>query len=173
MNAPRRSACRHWPLASHSGRQVATSSPWTLYVEEDCETPDAYRHAEASRKSEALGYRSASWILQHFGLTDIVSLNVGWSPDDIPAILDRHPGGAGPLDFVFIDAGHWDEALVKDLAVIRDRLADRYVVLIHDVHCFSQSSFQFVQQQFGRGWSVIDRCRHPLGWNLSVISPLL
>ncbi len=143
------------------------------YVEEDCATPDAYRHAEASRKTAALGYRSASWILQHFGLAGTVSLRVGWSPDDIPAILDGHPGGPGPLDFVFIDAGHWDEALVKDLAVIRDRLADRYVVLVHDVHCFSESSFRFVQQQFGRGWSVIDRCRHPLGWNLSVISPLL
>jgi hypothetical protein len=55
----------------------------------------------------------------------------GRSPEDVAPVLDRL--GAAPLDLVFIDGLHTHEQLHADWGAVQPRLADRCIVLCHDV----------------------------------------
>lgn len=85
------------------------------------------------------GYKSTKTLLKEFDLESVVYPTVGWSPIDtksnISQIFDL---STQKLDFVFIDAGHWNEALLLDVDSIRDLVDEKFVVFIHDWHVFSE-----------------------------------
>ena len=118
---------------------------------------------------EAACYKSARFLINEFGLEKTVDLFCGTSPNDIPLILkDRK------LDLVFIDGMHSDDALIKDINAIMPFLADKFVLFLHDVHCFSEEINDFLIKKFGKTYTILDVCdmNEQLGYNLSIIDRL-
>jgi hypothetical protein len=125
------------------------------YIEESVDDANTYRNSTSYKpQGEADGLKSVNFLRQQFAVTENLTPTVGWSPDDVGATITRHHGTA-KLDFAFIDAGHWDEALVRDTKAVAPHLGDRYVVLFHDTPSFGPAAKSFVESLFGIGWTAI------------------
>jgi predicted O-methyltransferase YrrM len=142
------------------------------YIEESTEILqndylDHHRYEGPNRKSDAMGYKSAKYLVEYFRLKNIIKVEVGYSPDDIATVLSKHIDNK--LDFVFIDAGHYPEQLIKDLAGIIPFLDDEYVIALHD--CYPQlitpEVEQFLKDSFGKNVEVVVSWPH--GYNLGLI----
>jgi predicted O-methyltransferase YrrM len=114
------------------------------YIEEQYNYATLYQGVERELYPEADGLKIAQKLRTHFDLEDTVEFVVGWSPDDVPAVL-----GDRQLDFVFIDAAHFDVNLLADIDSIRDRLMPGATVMIHDVPAFSDKTFSTVNEWLG------------------------
>lgn len=141
------------------------------YIEEHCDFDLGYRHRQGVY-SESDGYLSAAYLMKKFGVDDRVHLTVGWSPTDVKANLEKHYDlTKRRLDFVFIDAGHWDSAAIADATAIREHLADKFAVFFHDTQCFSKKFFEFVKTAFGVSeYRIV--VPEPHGWNLGLVTNL-
>ena len=115
------------------------------YIEEQHNDATVYREARDMRYADADGYKLVTYLLKHYQIDDIVTAAIGWSPTDTAAALAGLNGER--LDYVFLDAGHWDEALIADVESIADRLADRFVVFMHDMHCFGAETLQRIGER--------------------------
>ena len=117
---------------------------------------------------ESRGIESANYLVEKFGLTDVVFTKAGWSPDDtekcIREVFDD------PLDFVFIDALHDDKHFIQDIEVVLPLLADKFAIFIHDTHCFGKKTERYLMEAFGKIWTHVENCRYPMGgFNLGYI----
>jgi predicted O-methyltransferase YrrM len=119
---------------------------------------------------DAIGYKSAQFLVKTFQLEDVVSIIQGWSPTDVPSVLEK----SQPLDFVFIDAMHCDESVINDLNAVFPFMSKKSVLFLHDVHCFSQKVKDCVKMLFGKTYGTIPTCNldYGLGYNLSIMSRL-
>jgi predicted O-methyltransferase YrrM len=144
-------------LKETGGRMVTMDA----YIEEQYNDCAAYRSKKATYK-DADGYKSMQFLIDAFDLDDIIIPVVGWSPDDT---ADAITGvfGDEKLDFVFIDALHYDEAVIADVNSILPFLDDRYAIFFHDVHCFSENVENFLVETFGKSWTVPPQCRYIAG----------
>jgi predicted O-methyltransferase YrrM len=124
------------------------------YIEETVDDANAYRNANTFRSNEnADGFKSVNFLGEQYGAKESLSPVIGWSPDDVEPTLSRHNGKK--LDFAFIDAGHWDEALIRDAKAVAPHLGDRYLVLFHDTPSFGPVARSEINQLFGTGWTPI------------------
>lgn len=112
------------------------------YVEEQINEP-WYYYGENRVNLASDGYQSACYLLRTFGLNKVVTPKIGWSPSDVERIV-KSVHGEDKLDFVFLDAFHSDEALLKDYLAIEPFIADRFVMFVHDIHCFSPETLAVV-----------------------------
>lgn len=134
------------------------------YIEEKHNACNDYAGASRQVYQDADGYRCAEKLLAHFELNHVVQLKCGWSPDDVDKVLTQ------PIDFAFIDAGHFDANLIADIKVINPLLISGAFVLIHDVHCFSKNAIREVENLLGSSLNVVpglEFCKS--GYNLAVI----
>jgi hypothetical protein len=120
------------------------------YIEEN------YNHCGAYGLDKEIYENMDGYRLAHF-LSDFYKtpavFEVGWSPDDTEKNLSKHYNfKLEKLDYVFIDAGHWPAAVIRDIEAIIPFLAEKYVIFLHDVFCFDQSVINFLQQKLGRSW---------------------
>ena len=145
------------------------------YIEEQYDSCTDYR-ADKATYQDADGWKSVNFLIEHYGLQDVVTPTVGGSPEDtrsrLSTVFDLEKD---KLDFVFIDALHYDEAVIADLESIRDLLADKYVLFLHDVHCFGSDVVNHLLNNFGQTWTTPPSCRYIAGsqnggYNLSYIS---
>src|SRR5436190_19351753 len=67
------------------------------YVEETLHSPLRYRNITPEDKQAVMtlaktssGYKSARYLVDAFGLSETVSLEIGWSPTDVSSIILKH-----------------------------------------------------------------------------------
>lgn len=143
------------------------------YIEEQFDSCCAYDESHKETYQNADGFKTASFLIEEFDLKNIVTPTVGFSPRDTSKVIES-VFGLEKLDYVFIDALHTEEAVLQDIEVILPFLADKFVLFLHDVHCFTSGKVQnYVKEKFGIYWTVAKDCEHPgNGYNLSYINKL-
>jgi predicted O-methyltransferase YrrM len=139
------------------------------YIEEDTKHPEAYKDQEEKRTyADADGYKSVMYLREKFGVQDNLECEVGWSPDDTEKTIRKHFGDE-KIDFVFLDAGHFPEQIIKDIDSFVPFLAEKFVVLFHDDYTwsFTQDVHNHIRNVFGCNTEIF--IPHPRGENLSGI----
>lgn len=63
------------------------------------------------------------------GVGDRVTVSSGWFDDVLPTLLPR----AAPLDLVFVDGNHAEEATIRYVEMVRPFLSSRAIVLLDDI----------------------------------------
>ena len=137
------------------------------YVEEGINCFWRYRNNNPTLYHDMDGYKSAKYLIEHFNLKDNVFLEIGWSPNDTEKCIRKHI--TEPLDFVFIDGGHFPEQLIKDLESVRPLLAPEYIIALHDnfPDMMTHEVNHYIEQTFGILPTII--IPEPLGNNMSII----
>jgi predicted O-methyltransferase YrrM len=140
------------------------------YIEEKCENPGKYQTFEKEVYEQADGLKSVKYLIDKFDLKNNLFPEIGWSPDDTETCIRRH--FSEPLDFVFIDAGHFPEQIIKDIDAFIPLLGEKFVLVFHDVydHSFDRSVHEHVKQKFGTDVEVV--LPWPRGENMGVIRKL-
>jgi predicted O-methyltransferase YrrM len=137
------------------------------YIEEIVENLDDYRWDNPQINFDSEGLKSVKFLIEHFGLKDNVKIEVGYSPNDVGKILVKNLDHK--LDFVFIDAGHYPEQLIKDIESVYPFIQNECVIAIHD--CFDNlitpEVQEYIIQKFGKEIEVV--VPYPKGFNLGVI----
>jgi predicted O-methyltransferase YrrM len=114
---------------------------------------------------DADGYKSTQALIEDFDLKDTVFPTVGWSPDDTEKVISS-VHGSNKLDYVFIDAGHWNEALLLDVKSIVNLLDDKFVVFLHDWHVFSNECKSEIESLLKLPVQAASSGGMPQGFNL-------
>lgn len=155
------------------GRMVTMDA----YIEERFDSCTDYRQQKGTYE-DADGFKSVRFLLGEFDLEDVVTPTVGWSPDDTEGRLSQvFDLSQEKLDFVFIDALHYDEAVIADVKSILPFLADKHAIFFHDVHCFGIPVQEFLMSTLGGTYSIIPQCRYFAGndrggYNLALLNNL-
>lgn len=137
------------------------------YIEEKCKDPGAYKDFQREVYDKADGYKSVNYLISKFGLENTMFPEIGWSPDDTETCVRRHFDE--PLDFVFIDAGHFPEQMIKDIDAFLPLLGEKYVLAFHDVYpwSYSEAVHQHLFDKIGKRVEIA--VPHPAGENLGVV----
>jgi predicted O-methyltransferase YrrM len=147
-----------------TGGQLVTMD---AYIEESEDTMKEYRWDGPMFRTDAMGFKSANFLVEHFRLKNHVNVEIGYSPNDVGRVLSQNL--KSKLDFVFIDAGHFPEQLIKDLDAVLPFLADEYVIALHD--CFdymiTPEVEDYIQEKFGKKIEIV--VPYPKGYELGVI----
>lgn len=154
-----------------SGKLITMDS----YIEEKYNSCSAYNNIKEIYQ-DADGFKSIKFLINSFGLQDIIYPTVGWSPTDTAHVI-RDIFDNEKLDFVFIDALHTDDAVIADLESVIPFLANKNIICVHDVHCFSRRVNNFIINKFGKDYMIPNECRYISGsesggYNLAVINNL-
>lgn len=147
------------------------------YVEEQFNTSQSYRYLSTFQVSpeQCDGWKSVHFLLEEYGLKDVVTPTVGWSPDDTEKCIKQvFDTSTEKLDFAFIDALHYPEAVMRDIESVLPFLGERFVLFLHDVHCFDDTVTDFLVETFGKSYTTPPECAYAkrYGYNLSYISKL-
>lgn len=111
-----------------TGGKLITMDAYVEEILSDCH----YEGAQYQVYSDTDGWKSVNYLIEHFRLQDVVTPDVGWSPEDTGSVISRNT--TQKLDFVFLDAGHFPEQVMKDLNVLKNLLDDEYVIALHDYY---------------------------------------
>jgi predicted O-methyltransferase YrrM len=136
------------------------------YIEEKCKDPGAYQTFASEVYEKADGYKSVKYLIDKFGLQDTLYPEIGWSPDDTETAVRKH--FSEPLDFVFLDAGHFPEQMIKDIDSFLPLMGEKWVIAFHDVYpwsCTNEVQDYFFQKT---GKRIEIKVPHPAGENLGV-----
>ncbi|MEW4562453.1 class I SAM-dependent methyltransferase [Bremerella sp. JC770] len=140
------------------------------YIEEEKEDY-LYEHSAAREHVEKLreieragdlsklppGLRFAREGAKLLGIEDVVSYQIGCSPEDIPAVV-----GDQVFDFAFIDGGHFGEQPVVDVQSILPSLnKDRFLMMFHDTQseAVAKGVYSAVKLTGGEMFSIHTRNR--------------
>ena len=137
------------------------------YIEEKCKDPGAYKDFQREVYDKADGYKSVKYLIEKFGLENTMFPEIGWSPYDTETSVRRHFKES--LDFVFIDAGHFPEQMIKDIDAFLPLLGEKYVLAFHDVYpwSYSEAVHQHLFDKIGKRVEIA--VPHPAGENLGVV----
>jgi predicted O-methyltransferase YrrM len=148
----------------HTGGKVVTMD---AYIEEKCKNPGAYENFSREVYDKSDGYKSVNYLVDSFGLKDVLFPEIGWSPDDTETCIRKH--FSEPLDFVFIDVGHFPEQMIKDIDAFLPLLGEKYVLAFHDVYPWSFSTIVHDHLFSKIGKKVEIKVPFPEGENLGVV----
>jgi hypothetical protein len=143
------------------------------YIEEQFNGCMSYDGMYNQTYQNSDGFKTASFLINHFELNDIVRPTVGFSPiDTAKVIIDTHIDQK--LDYALIDAFHTEEAVIQDIEAVIPFLSDKFVIFLHDVHCFNTGMVEkHLIEKFGKSWTAAPNCEHPgEGYNLSFVNNL-
>jgi predicted O-methyltransferase YrrM len=137
------------------------------YVEEKSENYFIYRDREPVSYENTDGWKSVNFLIKSFGLDDIITPKVGWSPYDIPTILSEYT--QEKFDYAFIDGGHFPEQIIKDTEVILPYLADKCIVVYHDTFpdYFTEEVMNYIELKLGKRPTIA--LPEPHGLNISTV----
>jgi predicted O-methyltransferase YrrM len=140
------------------------------YVEEKYNNAGKYENFEKEVYDKSDGYKSVKYLVEKFGLQDTMFPEIGWSPDDVGTIIGKH--FTEKLDFVFLDAGHFEGQMIKDIDAIKPYLAEKFVFVFHDIYPWSctEKVHAHVREVFGK--SIVIELPYPQGENMGVIKTL-
>lgn len=116
------------------------------YVEENFNYSGGYDiNTKLVKDIDADGFKMAKSLIEALGISDNVSLEIGWSPDDTATIIERgFPNSK--LDFVFIDGGHTKEQIDADVKAVWPYLGDDCILLFHDHVDVSEDTKRFIKE---------------------------
>lgn len=141
------------------------------HIEEHFNEATAYTPANKGDYSpSADGLKSVRFLKQHFDVP--LEINIGWSPDDVPAVMENYSMYDTGIDYVFIDAMHNDDAVIADFDAIASHVCNGFAIFLHDTHCFTNKVQQHIKSKMKREYKVCDGCHLPRGYNLSIITDL-
>lgn len=137
------------------------------YIEEDSGDCESYQDYSPSVYEDMDGYKSANFLIKEFSLEENVFLEVGWSPNDTETAIKKHI--STPLDFIFIDGGHFPNQVVDDISSIVPLLGEKYIIAFHDMYpdIFDSSVKDYIKSTFGEHVQIV--VPEPYGYNLSII----
>jgi predicted O-methyltransferase YrrM len=140
------------------------------YVEEKCDNPGKYKDFEKQVYEQSDGYKSVKFLIEHFELQNTMFAEIGWSPDDVGSAINKH--FPEKLDFVFLDAGHFEHHMIRDIDAIRPHLADKFLFVFHDVYSNSctENVHKHIEKCFGKRIEII--LPYPKGENMGVVKCL-
>lgn len=141
------------------------------YIEENSEHPNAYRGANKQLYKDSMGYKSVSFLRDHYELQPNLEIECGWSPDDIEPLIHKHFGSQAKLDYVFIDSGHFAEQLRAEVDVLSKYVHRETIFLFHDVYdyMFDISTTVYVMETLKGKVDII--LRMPYGENMGRLVP--
>lgn len=127
------------------------------YIEEASNDPLIYRHAQPQTYEQADGYRSVNYLISQFDLENTLIPFVGWSPINTAEAITSVFGDDAQLDYAFIDAGHFEEAVLADLNAIAPFMKKGGFVLFHDVYdyCFTPAVHARVRELTGNDIDIV------------------
>lgn len=119
------------------------------YVEENFDLCDKYELNTRLVKSaeEADGYKMANKLIRYLNLEDIVFTEVGWSPDVVPSVIEKH-FTTSKLDFAFIDGGHSVEQIHADVLSVLPFLGEDCIVIFHDYNAVGSETIHLLNGGF-------------------------
>jgi predicted O-methyltransferase YrrM len=137
------------------------------YVEEVLDNPGAYENIDPLVYEKSDGYKSVNYLIDKFGLRDILYPEIGWSPYDTEKSIRKWI--KEPLDFVFIDAGHFEHQMIKDISSFVPLLGEKYVIAFHDVYpwSFTDKVHEHLYNLIGKRVEIM--LPQPHGENLGVV----
>lgn len=123
------------------------------YIEETVNSAH-YSNAVRSVYENSDGYKTVISIIEHFGLHDNLIPFVGWTPDDVPEALKNV---TEPLDYVFIDGGHFPDQVIKDIEVLLNYTNENTHWVFHDCdeHVWTQNVVDYVKEKLNKKINVI------------------
>lgn len=87
-------------------------------------------------------YRMANKLIESLGLSEHVKLEIGWSPEDTTSVIQKH--FTSKLDFCFIDGGHSEEQIDKDVRSVMKHMNEKCVLFFHDYQCMGEKTKTFL-----------------------------
>lgn len=146
------------------GRLITLDS----YVEETVVDSNSYENFKPKIFEGNIGFNSIKHLIKKFNLFDNVFPEKGWSPDDVPSIIQKH--SIEKIDYVFIDGGHFKEQLLKDLKCLIPYLDENFVLLFHDctTKLIDEEVHQFFFDNFRRTLRMVYDKPHG-DWLCSII----
>ena len=140
------------------------------YVEEKLQNPGKYKDHEKIVYEQSDGYKSVKFLIEHLELQDHMFAEIGWSPDDVESAIRKH--FQEKLDFVFLDAGHFEHHMIRDIDAIRPHLAEKFMFVFHDVYKNSctEKVHKHVQECFGKDIEIV--IKYPKGENMGIVNCL-
>ena len=137
------------------------------YIEEKCGDAGTYKDFERTVYEKSDGYKSVKFLIEQFDLESTMIPEIGWSPDDVESIITKNYDEK--LDFVFLDAGHFSEQIIKDIEAIRPFLAEKFIFIFHDVYpwSFDETAQQHVENVFGKRVEIV--LPFPQGENMGIL----
>lgn len=120
------------------------------YVEESFNLCDLYNiNTKIVKKPESAdGYKMTNYLISKLGIQNNVTLDIGWSPDDIPGIYSKHYNNQ-KIDYAFIDGGHTVEQIDADVRVLLPHLSENSIIAFHDFQCVGPETISLVNNQYG------------------------
>jgi len=110
------------------------------------------------------------YLVEKLELQNTMFPEIGWSPDDVDSIISKH--FTEKLDFVFLDAGHFEHQMIKDIDAIKPHLAEKFVFVFHDIYAWSCTEKVHEHAQKVLGKRIEIKLPFPQGENMGVISTL-
>jgi predicted O-methyltransferase YrrM len=140
------------------------------YIEEKCGDAGTYEKFEREVYDKSDGYKSVKHLIEKFELQNTMFAEIGWSPIDVDSVITKHH--TDKLDFVFLDAGHFEGQMIKDINAIKPHLADKFVFVFHDIYDWSctKEVHDHVKKVFGKDIEI--KLPYPRGENMGVITNL-
>lgn len=140
------------------------------YIEEKCGDAGTYEKFEREVYDKSDGYKSVKYLIEKFELQNTMFAEIGWSPVDVDSVITKHH--TDKLDFVFLDAGHFEGQMIKDIDAIKPHLADKFVFVFHDIYDWSctKEVHDHVKKVFGKDIEI--KLPYPRGENMGVITNL-
>lgn len=141
------------------------------YIEEKTESDHAYRSFSKTLYENAEGYKSVQNLIKMFSLENVIVPRVGWSPDDVETILTQEFINLEQekLDFVFIDGGHFVEAVERDIKSVKNYVGPGTKILLHDVFegVFTVGFPDLVKRLLGKEYKIV--VPYPIGFNMAIV----
>jgi predicted O-methyltransferase YrrM len=135
------------------------------YVEENFNYSGGYDiNTKLVQNIDADGYKMAKKLIEVLDISNNVSLEIGWSPDDTGGIIERN-FGSDKLDFAFIDGGHTQAQIDADVKAVYPYLADDAILLFHDHVDVSEETKQFIRDN-----GFVNEKNYHTGFNLYAYS---
>lgn len=120
------------------------------YIEELYNNYQSYRRSSPIINSDPIGFKCTNYLINRYGLNNVVFAELGWSPRDTSACLKKHFEFNQKLDFVFIDGGNFPEQIIRDVESLSPFLSDKYIIMFHDFapHIFDGATMYRIRQLF-------------------------
>lgn len=118
-------------MQATQGRLVSMDA----YIEERFAKNNLYPSMIREVYEDSDGIEIARALTTLCGISDVVDLVVGFSPDDVARVLHGRT-----LDFAFIDARHDEDALSDDVGAVFPFLRAPYTLMLHDRDRFHPSA---------------------------------
>lgn len=120
-------------LAAGMAMKVTDGKVITLdaYVEEFLNT---YIYSSDMKKiinEDSDGFKNIQYIIKKYKLEKTLIAEIGWSPDDISKTIEKH--FTDKLDYIFIDSGHTEEQLFKEIQAFLPYTNQDTIWLFHDI----------------------------------------